>query len=108
MWLNSFQVVFIIDVESEKNVVAFHCNHGKGRTGTAIISYLLYSGYFNDLKTAIEQYNAKRFSHSFNQIDIPCQVRYILSMKFRYLEYFESIIKNQKINFEKFSPLKII
>ena len=67
---------FLIDVESEKNVVAFHCNHGKGRTGTAIISYLLYSGYFTDLKTAIEQYNAKRFSHSFYQIDIPCQVRY--------------------------------
>jgi len=29
-------------------VVAVHCNHGKGRTGTAIISILLYLGIFKD------------------------------------------------------------
>lgn len=31
-----------INTENELNVVAIHCNHGKGRTGTAIMSLLLY------------------------------------------------------------------
>jgi protein-tyrosine phosphatase len=27
-------------------VVAVHCNHGKGRTGTAIIAFILYMGLY--------------------------------------------------------------
>ena len=34
------------DYSEDKNrVVAVHCNHGKGRTGTAIISFFLLIGY---------------------------------------------------------------
>ena len=28
-----------------ENVVAVHCEHGKGRTGTIIASYLMYCGF---------------------------------------------------------------
>ena len=38
---------------NDKNVVAVHCNHGKGRTGTAIIAYLLYSNKFTSVKDAL-------------------------------------------------------
>lgn len=71
-------------VENKKNVVAVHCNHGKGRTGTAIISYLLFSGQFNDLKSALEFYNKKRFKGEKYGVDQPCQLRY--------LNYFKSFL----------------
>ena len=29
--------------ENESNVVAVHCNHGKGRTGTAIMCVLMFN-----------------------------------------------------------------
>jgi protein-tyrosine phosphatase len=34
------------DIDNKTGVVAFHCNHGKGRTGTAIISFMLYMSLF--------------------------------------------------------------
>jgi len=48
--------------EHEKNVVAIHCKAGKGRTGTIICSYLIFSGLFSSLSTALEYFRVKRFS----------------------------------------------
>jgi len=38
-----------------------HCLAGKGRTGTVICCYLLYSQRFNNCAEALEYYMKKRF-----------------------------------------------
>lgn len=43
---NFYQVLFIINLESKDGVIAVHCNHGKGRTGTSIIAFMLYARKF--------------------------------------------------------------
>lgn len=58
-------------------MVAVHCNHGKGRTGTAIIAYLLFSGSFDAVKDALKFYNETRFQEGKLAVDQPCQLRYI-------------------------------
>ena len=60
-----------------KGVVAVHCNHGKGRTGTAIISLLLLICYFKSAKDCLKFYNSKRFNKSTYGVDQPCQLRYL-------------------------------
>ena len=42
------------------NTVAIHCLAGKGRTGTAICCYLLYSGRFLNPMDAMNYYAKKR------------------------------------------------
>ena len=49
-------------VDNEDGVVAVHCNHGKGRTGTAIIAILLYMGLYKTADEALTFYNSRRFS----------------------------------------------
>jgi protein-tyrosine phosphatase len=51
-----------INPEDEKNVVAVHCNSGKGRTGTAIASLLLFSGFVDNMDDALRYYGWQRFS----------------------------------------------
>lgn len=54
-----------------------HCNHGKGRTGTAIISILLYLGIYKNAQEALIFYNSRRFSTETYGVDQPCQTRYL-------------------------------
>lgn len=49
-------------ITDEKNVVVVHCMAGKGRTGTVISAYLLYSGMFTEVKDALHHFAKKRCS----------------------------------------------
>jgi protein-tyrosine phosphatase len=58
-------------------VVAVHCNHGKGRTGTAIIAFILYMGLYDKAQEALAFYNCRRFISNNYGVDQPCQTRYL-------------------------------
>ena len=45
-----------------KNIVAVHCNSGKGRTGTSICAFLLFCGYFDNIDDALKFYGHQRFT----------------------------------------------
>lgn len=57
--------------------MAIHCNHGKGRTGTAIIGFLILVAYMNTAEDCLKLYNSKRFSSDHYGVDQPCQLRYL-------------------------------
>lgn len=44
-----------------ERIAVFHCNHGKGRTGTIICCFFLYMGAFKGSKEVMEFYGKKRF-----------------------------------------------
>jgi protein-tyrosine phosphatase len=67
----------MIYAASSDRVVAIHCNHGKGRTGTAIIAFMILIGYINNAKICLRLYNAKRFNSGDYGVDQPCQLRYL-------------------------------
>jgi phosphatidylinositol-3,4,5-trisphosphate 3-phosphatase/dual-specificity protein phosphatase PTEN len=45
-------------------VAVIHCNAGKGRTGTLIACYLIYSGLTDNAEDAMTYYGYKRFMHA--------------------------------------------
>ena len=67
-------------------MVAFHCNHGKGRTGTAVMGLLMYMQDFEGPKEVLDFYNAKRFKTEKYVVSQPCQLRY--------LHFYDSLLKN--------------
>eukprot|EP01080_Neovahlkampfia_damariscottae_P005474 gene5474-9292_t len=73
-----------LNVEDE-NLVVIHCKAGKGRTGLVICSYLIYSKFSIDAKSALEHYGEKRTKNK-KGVTLPSQKRYI--------EYFDYYLKN--------------
>jgi protein-tyrosine phosphatase len=61
--------------QSPQNVVSVHCKAGKGRTGTCIASYFVYSG-MGSAQQALELFGRKRTSNS-KGVTIPSQIRYV-------------------------------
>jgi protein-tyrosine phosphatase len=49
--------------DPQKNTVAVHCNAGKGRTGSTIACYLMYTGLIDNYIDALTYYGRKRFSN---------------------------------------------
>ena len=55
------QKIHIYLIEDINNVVAVNCRAGKGRTGTVICCYLLYTGRFTSPDEVFTYYSLKRF-----------------------------------------------
>ena len=97
---------FCIDVcifllKDEENVAAVHCKAGKGRTGTMICAYLLFTGIALNSVKAFDIYGIRR-SKEKKGVTVPSQRRYIqhfetyLSCNFQrpYYKLMPKIIKN--------------
>lgn len=69
------------------NVVVINCRAGKGRAGTVICCYLLYTGRFKDINEAFNYYSIKRF-YKGEGVTQPSQRRYV--------GYFYNLLKGTK------------
>eukprot|EP00056_Hartaetosiga_gracilis_P001465 m.45051 g.45051 ORF g.45051 m.45051 type:complete len:514 (-) comp10650_c0_seq2:829-2370(-) len=83
----------------ENNVIAVHCKGGKGRTGTMICSYLLYSGKFDRAKDALDYFALRRSDYAVSQqyqgVQTPSQGRFVT--------YFQEVVNTYG---KKIPPLK--
>eukprot|EP00002_Diphylleia_rotans_P005244 TRINITY_DN14356_c0_g1_i1.p1 TRINITY_DN14356_c0_g1~~TRINITY_DN14356_c0_g1_i1.p1 ORF type:complete len:684 (+),score=117.11 TRINITY_DN14356_c0_g1_i1:45-2096(+) len=62
-----------------RNVAVVHCMAGKGRTGTTIAAYMIFSGLFNDAEEALDHFGRQRSVHSIG-VTVPSQLRYVRYM----------------------------
>merc|ERR1719189_475704 len=92
-------------LSEEKHVAAVHCKGGKGRTGTMICSYLLYSRYetktgiVDTAEKAIEHFANRRSSNPNDKEGVEAR-----SQK-RYIQYMERLLKEQEDNNKPISEL---
>lgn len=76
--------------KNNRNVIVINCNAGKGRTGTLICCYLLFSGRFTKLQDALDYYSLKRLKVG-KGVTNPSQIRYV--------RYFDELLKHKKYYF---------
>jgi phosphatidylinositol-3,4,5-trisphosphate 3-phosphatase/dual-specificity protein phosphatase PTEN len=85
-------------IENPDNVVAINCRAGKGRTGTIICCYLLFSKRFSEPDQVFEFYSKKRFNVG-EGVTQPSQKKYVC--------YFSHMLK-EKIYFPLVRDIKAI
>lgn len=80
---NSF---IICKKENQDNVIVINCRAGKGRTGTIICCYMLFSKRFSEPEEVFEYYSKKRFNLG-EGVTQPSQRRYVI--------YFAHLLKEK-------------
>jgi len=74
---------------NEKNIIAVHCRGGKGRTGSMICAWLMYSAHCASAEEALQTFAEQRTDmmkgKKFQGVETPSQERYI--------GYFEKVVK---------------
>ena len=63
-------------MKCDKNIVSVNCNAGKGRTGTSISCFMIFSGLANNFVESITFYGWKRFKTG-RGVSQPSQQRYV-------------------------------
>lgn len=92
----SFEILFDICHQVSKyllgdpeRIAVFHCNHGKGRTGTIICCFFLFTGIFNTAEQVMKYYAEKRFASDGYGVTQPCQIQYI--------RYFQNLLERPQL-----------
>jgi len=80
-------------MQNLSNVAVIHCKGGKGRSGSMICAYLLYSGVCTGGKEAMDLFAQKRTDPT--KPGRPQGVE--TSSQRRYVEYFSSVVRNGKV-----------
>ena len=84
---------------NHSNIVVVNCNAGKGRTGSLIFSFLLYSGCFSITQDAFDYYSLKRFKRGHGLTH---------ASQRRYVEYFFNILQDKQFPIPILRKLKSI
>jgi len=78
--------------KDEKNIIAIHCKGGKGRTGTCVAAWMIYSGQFKTAEEALNYFGVRRTDKAkglrFQGVETPSQSRYV--------GYLERVLKDMK------------
>lgn len=80
-------------------MVVIHCNHGKGRTGTVIVSFLLFCNFLDTPEYALKFYAKQRFEEEGYGVTQPCQIRYV--------HYLHSLLLTRNVRMKPYSLKRI-
>jgi len=87
-------------LSADKNhVIAVHCKGGKGRTGTCIASWLLFSGQFQTAQKSLHYFGYRRTDKAkgsrFQGVETPSQSRYVGYLE-RVLKDYHGVVPAEK------------